>query len=1611
MIHITNAKTDEILSVIHEDEFWSDTHIKKLSLEETFYFETFADRPFAQYLADRNRVIIPDEDGRFVEFIIEEVEQLFDRTKSVYANASYIELRKQRIVDPQSLSSQSATTAVSFALNGTQWQAGNIKYTTLKNVTIEKHMDAYTLLKLIATTFDLELNFRVEVKGSEVTGRYVDLIERVGDWNGREVVFGADLIGVKRVEKTDTVVTALIGLGPDKNDGTPRLEAYVEDLDALQRWGKNGQHLVETYEPQTNNQDMTEAQLQTLTEKELARRINSVVEYESTIANLEAIPGLEHHTVRFGDTIRIKDEGFFPPLYLEARIHTQERSIKVEREKSFVLGDYIEYTAEEVMALFRALQSQINQAMSQREIHTGMTPPEDVSQHWVDISREPNVLKRFDEATGRWVKVTPTEASEVGAATPQEVRDMSETERLKGHKITLLKEKTVIDDKHAYLIVKPQMYSQAVKDELVASKTNLNNMYSALIARIDTAIADEVITTAERANIENATENYRLAIARWEVAYADGEDDVNAGRTADAEQASQDYVEEYAQQKVTQGTIAPSNPVTGDLWIDTTATPHVWKRWSGSAWEKATPTTASEVGAETVEGAAQKAGDAQAAAQAYTQSYANKKIAQSSTAPTSPTSGDLWVDTTTTPHVWKRWSGSAWVKATPTLASEVGAETPSGAQAKADAAKASAESASQSYTETYAQKKVTSGTVAPTSPATGDLWIDTSATPNIWKRWSGSAWVKATPTSASEVGAETPSGAQAKADAAKSASQSYTETYAQKKVTSSTTAPSSPATGDLWIDISKTPNVWKRWSGSAWIKATADAFAELTGTIGANQIAANTITSTMISTAGLDAGVIKTGVLDAGRIRIGPSTQFDANYDPATKETPSGAQSKASAAESSAKSYADTTYGGTKSLVEGWKYADTTFINGGDIYTGTVTANQIASKTITANEIKSGTLTTDLISTVGLDAGVIKTGTLDAGRVKIGATTVFDTNYDPTTKETPSGAQSKANTAKSEAISSANSYADTTYGGTKSLVSGWKYPSTTFIDGGNIYTGTVTANEIASKTITANQIAAETLSSDLIVTAGLDAGVIKFGTMSGDRILANSLQGDRIVAGSLSANAIGTGYLNVGSSQLVKGTDVRDGVVKAHLVSSGLSVSAPIVFGEPYLKVNQAEATFKYVYFERVPLANSKQVTISVETKHDSSLASGAFLWLLASNTELSASNKESTSYDVSYSVSDTTYTTVQDIADGWKRYTRTITLGASVKSGFLRLDHRGSTNGSDTAARYRNIMVNYGTIAMDWQPHTDEDIGIGSIKAKHIATQSITSEMIATTGLDAGVIKFGTMSGDRILANTINADRLKAGTVIANDITFTGTLSGATGTYSGKLTGAIIEVENPSAGYTYLNFKQGTQVRKVQFGGNGSDAFLKQVGNPTYGDWNLDNFYVNASFSRFYGNALFYSGYNGEMKASVEGTTGNFFGNTFEATGGVKVGSSISADINSGVGALYFRTADNALRVRGNSGAWGNVYSEQNVKNGTARATYTANSILDITVNHMLAVVPSSIILTLKWVSGAVSTAFCEKLYVENVTSTSFTIKVRDDGNRFASGDYIDVYWEAKRF
>jgi phage minor structural protein len=419
MMHILDYKTEKIVGTLENKEetalFWQDVHKQSLKDNlETFNFTMQADVKESEYVSERNRVIIPDEDGFFREFIIHETDQHTDHTKDVYTKASYTELKKQKIINPVTLEGQTVNTAGDYILDGTSWQVGITEYAGTRKVIFEDHTDALKALQSIATLFGLELRFRVEIKGNRIVGRFVDFIKRVGRDNKKEIELGKDLIGITRKENTDDVVTALIVLGPEKEDGT-RLIVEIKDEDARQRWSdKDNRHLWAVYEPQTSNSSITEAELTNLGRDELDKRIYSLVEYTADAAGIEHIFEYEHEKVRKGDTVRIKDTSFVPPLYVEARVIDVERSVSNPAAKIFILGDFIEYSEEDVMATFKKLQAILQQKASTGDIQA---VKEYIDQNEGEWSKFLYTWIMFaDSETGDGITSDPTGKSYLGIA-------------------------------------------------------------------------------------------------------------------------------------------------------------------------------------------------------------------------------------------------------------------------------------------------------------------------------------------------------------------------------------------------------------------------------------------------------------------------------------------------------------------------------------------------------------------------------------------------------------------------------------------------------------------------------------------------------------------------------------------------------------------------------------------------------------------------------------------------------------------------------------------------------------------------------------------------------------------------------------------------------------------------------------------------------------------------------------------------------------------------------------------------------------------------------------------------------------------------------------------
>lgn len=348
MIHLLDYKTDNIVAFL-DNKLEDAVHLRNMDLEENFRFEWPVNDEKAQYIIGRNRVIIPDDKTGYREFTINELDKDADSVIA-YCSASFLDLKKQKIISPQTLTGQTVKTAANWVLSGTEWELGVSDYSGIRQITFE-YMNAYDAILQVKQTFGCEISFRIEVDGNEIVKRYVDLVTSLGKFDGKEITFGKDLSGIRRKVNYDNLVTSLVCIGPEKEDET-RLTVTVENEAARQRWCRNnGKHLVALYEPEYSDQTMTVQRLTSLGLTELNKRIMGSIEYEVEQVTLDSVLGLEHEKASFADTLRIKDLHYVPPLYLEARVTEVERPLLDASEKTYKLGDFVEYTQDQVMNL------------------------------------------------------------------------------------------------------------------------------------------------------------------------------------------------------------------------------------------------------------------------------------------------------------------------------------------------------------------------------------------------------------------------------------------------------------------------------------------------------------------------------------------------------------------------------------------------------------------------------------------------------------------------------------------------------------------------------------------------------------------------------------------------------------------------------------------------------------------------------------------------------------------------------------------------------------------------------------------------------------------------------------------------------------------------------------------------------------------------------------------------------------------------------------------------------------------------------------------------------------------------------------------------------------
>ncbi|EOO68123.1 phage minor structural protein [Bacillus cereus VD196] len=439
-LHVVDFKTNQIVSAVQPKDYWDDKRRWEIKNNiDTLEFRVFESTDHAATLVQQNLVLKEVRGGRIVPYVITETEKdSKDRSLMVYASGEWIQLAKAGIIEPQKIESKTLKQCMEIALKGTKWKIGKTEHDGAHSMVIEEFTDPLDLLKKIAASFELELQYRAEVVGSKIVGRYVDMVKRRGRDTRKEITFGKDLIGIKRIENSQNICTALLGFVKKENGEFITISSinkgvpYLVDDAAYQRWNENGKHKFAFYTPQTDDQNMSPERLLTLMKTEMSKLVNASVSYGVDAQNIARIPGLSHEEINEGDTIRIIDEGFTPKLYLEARAIAGDESFKDPTQDNYEFGDYREIVDQndELRRLYQKILSSLYDKVPQELFDQLNNKVKEQNKDIIDAKdkadqaqKESQTAKDLAETTQKYIEQNMVDIIEQPTAPTENLRD------------------------------------------------------------------------------------------------------------------------------------------------------------------------------------------------------------------------------------------------------------------------------------------------------------------------------------------------------------------------------------------------------------------------------------------------------------------------------------------------------------------------------------------------------------------------------------------------------------------------------------------------------------------------------------------------------------------------------------------------------------------------------------------------------------------------------------------------------------------------------------------------------------------------------------------------------------------------------------------------------------------------------------------------------------------------------------------------------------------------------------------------------------------------------------------------------------------------------------
>lgn len=512
-------------------------------------------------------------------------------------------------------------------------------------------------------------------------------------------------------------------------------------------------------------------------------------------------------------------------------------------------------------------------ALKEKLIHKDTVAPTDLSLLWLDTTAVPNVLKRHNGTT--WVKATPTVAGEVGAYTIAQT-DTALNGKVATTTYELDKSTTNTRITNAESDISQNASDIALKVAKTTYDADITAPSTGLIARMTSAEAgisinaDEIalratktefdavanrVSTAESSITTNANE-ITLRATKTEVnALSDRVGTAESSITTNANQIALRVTKtEYDTDinDAANGLIARMTSAESSI---TANAGEISLKASQSELDTRMGTVVSRLDTAEAEILIQSGEISQrVTTTTYNDGMSGKEAThyKQNTAPPHAVNR-MWLDTSVVPNQWKRSTGSAWVKSSPTTAAEVGAYSTSQGSTLANRVTTAEGSITTQAGQISLKAEQSSLDTTNQRLTTAEAAITVNAD-GITSKVSKDGVISSINQSAEQI----------KIDVAKLTLNGDFEVVGGltklKDLVVDKVHIKDGAIIERMVSAQVIANVIN--AGSAYID-----FAHI------NNV---TITNAMISA--LDAGKINTGLLDASRVRIGASSSFDADF-------------------------------------------------------------------------------------------------------------------------------------------------------------------------------------------------------------------------------------------------------------------------------------------------------------------------------------------------------------------------------------------------------------------------------------------------------------------------------------------------------------------------------------------------------------------------------------------------------------------------------------------------------------------------------------------------------------------------------------------------------------